>query len=91
MELAETLRQVIAGQADESLLDRYERRRRTTNIEFVQQATVANKKRLAESDPNVRRANLDELRARSEDPVRHKEFLMRASLLESVRKAELIP
>jgi len=38
----------------------------------------------------VRRANLDELRARSEDPVRHKEFLMRSSLIESVRKAEFI-
>ena len=90
MEIADTLRQFVAGSADESLLDRYERRRRTMNIEFVQQATIANKKRLAESDPEVRRANLDELRARSEDPARHKEFLMRTSLIESVRKAELI-
>jgi 3-(3-hydroxy-phenyl)propionate hydroxylase len=84
------LRQFVAGSADESLLDRYERRRRTMNIEFVQQATIANKKRLAESDPKVRRGNLDELRARAEDPARHKEFLMRTSLIESVRKAELI-
>lgn len=91
MELADTLHRFVAGHADESLLDRYERRRRVTNIEFVQQATVANKKRLEESDPKVRRANLDELRARSEDPARHKEFLMRTSLIESVRKAELIP
>ena len=60
------------------------------NIQFVQEATIANKRRLEESDPKVRRANLDELRARSEDPVRHKEFLMRSSLIESVRKAELI-
>jgi len=91
MELADTLHQFITGGADESLLDRYERRRRTTNIEFVQEATIANKKRLAESDPEVRRTNRDELRARSEDPVRHKEFLMRTSLIESVRKAQLIP
>jgi 3-(3-hydroxy-phenyl)propionate hydroxylase len=90
MELADTLRQFVGGPADESLLERYERRRRTMNIEFVQQATVANKKRLEESDPKVRRANMDELRARSEDPVRHKEFLMRTSLIESVRKADLI-
>src|SRR5262245_16410665 len=90
MELADTLRQVAGGSAHKSLLDRYERRRRTMNVEFVQQATVANKKRLEESDPKVRRANLDELRARSEDPKRHKEFLMRTSLIESVRKAELI-
>jgi 3-(3-hydroxy-phenyl)propionate hydroxylase len=90
MELADTLHQFVSGRADESLLDRYERRRRATNIEFVQEATVANKKRLEESDPVVRRANLDELRARAEDPVRHKAFLMRTSLIESVRKAELI-
>jgi len=90
MELADTLHQFVTGRADESLLDRYERRRRTLNIEFVQEATIANKKRLAESDPNVRLANLDELRARSEDPVRHKEFLMRTSLIESVRRAESI-
>jgi len=44
----------------------------------------------AESDPKVRGANLDELRARSEDPIRHKEFLMRSSLIESVRKAASI-
>src|SRR6266581_2918841 len=90
MELAGTLDQVVHGLADESLLDRYERRRRPMNIQFVQEATIANKRRLEENDPKVRRANLDELRARAEDPVRHKEFLMRSSLIESVRKAELI-
>src|SRR5262249_15708102 len=90
MELADTLRQVVAGHADESILDRYERRRRPLNIEFVQQATIANKKRLEENDPKIRRSNLDELRAKSEDPARHKEFLMHTSLIESARKAELI-
>ena len=90
MELADTLNPVVHGRADESLLERYERRRRTMNIQFVQEATIANKRRLEESDPKVRRANLDELRARSEDPVRHKAFLMRSSLIESVRKAESI-
>jgi len=90
IELVDTLHQFVSGRADESLLDRYERRRRTMNIQFVQEATIANKKRLEESDPQVRRANLDELQARSEDPVRHKEFLMRTSLIESVRKAQLI-
>jgi len=60
------------------------------NIQFVQEATIANKRRLEENDPKVRSANLDELRARAEDPVRHKEFLMRSSLIESVRKAALI-
>jgi 3-(3-hydroxy-phenyl)propionate hydroxylase len=90
MELVDTLYQVISGEADEPLLDRYERRRRPINIEFVQQATVQNKKRLEEKDPKVRQANLDDLRATAADPRRHKQFLMRSSLLESVRKAATI-
>ena len=82
------MRLVDSGQADESLLDRYERRRRALNIEFVQQTTITNKRRLEESNPQVRQANLDELRATAEDPKRHKQFLMRSSLIDSVRKAE---
>jgi 3-(3-hydroxy-phenyl)propionate hydroxylase len=68
-------------------LDAYERRRRPLNIEYVQEQTVANKKRLEEKDPALRRQRFDELRATCEDPARHKAFLMRASLLESSRRA----
>jgi len=90
IELAETLRLVASGQAGEDLLDRYERRRRPLNIEYVQQQTVANKKRLEERDPRVRQANFDELRRAAGDPRLHREFLMRTSLIESVRKAARI-
>lgn len=90
MELADTLGQVVMGGADESLLDRYERRRRTLNIEFVQEQTINNKKRLEERDPKLRQARFDELRSISEDPKRHKAFLLRTSLIESVRKAQSI-
>ncbi len=90
MELADTLHRVASGQAGEEFLDCYERRRRPINIEFVQQQTVANKKRLEERDPKVRRANFDELRRTAADPALHKQFLMRTSLIESVRKAREI-
>ncbi len=90
MELAETLHQVASGQAGEDLLDRYERRRRPLNIEYVQEQTVANKKRLEERDPKVRRAHFDELRRTAADPVLHSRFLRRTSLIESVRKAREI-
>lgn len=88
MELVDTLYQVITGQADESLLDRYTRRRRTLNIEFVQEQTIINKKRLEEREPKARQARFDELRATAEDPKKHKEFLLRTSLIASVRKAQ---
>jgi 3-(3-hydroxy-phenyl)propionate hydroxylase len=90
LELADTLHRVAIGQASEELLDRYERRRRAINIEFVQQQTVANKKRLEERDPKVRQAHFDELRRTVADPALHKRFLMRTSLIESVRRAREI-
>jgi 3-(3-hydroxy-phenyl)propionate hydroxylase len=68
-------------------LDGYERRRRPLNIEYVQEQTVANKKRLEEKDPALRARRFDELRETCDDPARHKAFLMRASLLESSRRA----
>jgi 3-(3-hydroxy-phenyl)propionate hydroxylase len=88
MELVDTLHQVVTRRADESLLDRYTRRRRTLNIEFVQEQTILNKKRLEEREPEARRARFDELRATAEDPQKHKEFLLRTSLIASVRKAQ---
>jgi 3-(3-hydroxy-phenyl)propionate hydroxylase len=60
------------------------------NIEYVQQQTVANKKRLEERDPKVRQAHFDELRRTAADPVLHSQFLRRTSLIESVRKAREI-
>src|SRR5918996_823424 len=68
-------------------LDVYEARRRPLNIEYVQEQTIANKKRLEERDPAQRNRRFDELKATADDPARHKAFLMRASLLESTRRA----
>jgi 3-(3-hydroxy-phenyl)propionate hydroxylase len=90
MELVDTIALVLKGEADESLLDRYERRRRALNIEFIQEQTTQNKKRLEEKEPEARRAHFDELRAISQDPKRHKQFLLRTSLIESIRKAKSI-
>jgi 3-(3-hydroxy-phenyl)propionate hydroxylase len=79
------LANLLAGKTPD--LDAYERRRRPLNIEYVQEQTVANKKRLEERDPAQRAKRFQELRETAEDPARHKAFLMRASLLESSRRA----
>jgi len=86
MELVDTLHQVVSKQAGDALFDRYTRRRRTLNIEFVQEQTIVNKKRLEEREPKTRQLHFDELRATAEDPKKHKEFLLRTSLIASVRK-----
>jgi 3-(3-hydroxy-phenyl)propionate hydroxylase len=89
-DLVDTMSAVVRDGADARLLDRYERRRRPLNIEFVQQQTIANKQRLEEKDPAVRRAKLDELAAIADDPVRHRQFLLRSSLIQAMRKAATI-
>jgi 3-(3-hydroxy-phenyl)propionate hydroxylase len=71
-------------------LDAYERRRRPLNIEYVQEQTIANKRRLEERDPATRERHFDELRRTADDPAKHKAFLMRASLLEGVRRLKQI-
>jgi len=63
-------------------LDEYEKTRRPLNIKYVQEQTVANKKRLEEREPAQRAKRFAELRAMADDPKRHKAFLMRAALLE---------
>jgi 3-(3-hydroxy-phenyl)propionate hydroxylase len=87
IELVETLDLVSSGRARVELLDRYERRRRALVIEYVQQQTIMNKRRIEERDPAVRAANFDQLRRTAGDPVLHKAHVMRTSLIESVRKA----
>jgi 3-(3-hydroxy-phenyl)propionate hydroxylase len=89
-DLAGLLDKVLRKEADDASLDAYEARRRPLNIEYVQEQTIANKKRLEEREPAQRAARFDELRAMAADPVRHKAFLMRASLLESARRSALI-
>jgi 3-(3-hydroxy-phenyl)propionate hydroxylase len=76
----------LANLLSEGDLDEYERVRRPLNIEYVQEQTIANKKRLEEREPAAREKRFDELAAIAEDPAKHKAFLMRASLLESVRR-----
>jgi 3-(3-hydroxy-phenyl)propionate hydroxylase len=75
------LAQAMAA-GDEALLGSYEARRRPLNIKYVQEQTIANKKRLEEREPAQRAKRFAELRATADDPKRHKAFLMRAALLE---------
>ena len=67
-------------------LDDYERRRRSLNVEYVQEQTIANKRRLEEREPAKREKRFEELRQMADDPAKHKAFLRRASLLESARR-----
>jgi 3-(3-hydroxy-phenyl)propionate hydroxylase len=86
MELSALLGRVLRGEAPAHILDQYDRFRRPLNIEYVQQQTIANKKRLEEKDLAIRAQNNEALRRTAADPVAHRAYLLRASLIESVRK-----
>jgi 3-(3-hydroxy-phenyl)propionate hydroxylase len=84
MFLAQLIAAAHAGAAADQL-DKYDAIRRPINIDYVQQQTVANKKRLEEKDPAARAASFAGLRAMAADPAAQRKFLMRTSLLASVR------
>src|SRR5712675_1752076 len=85
--LCEKLAKVLLDGAPERLLDLYNLQRRTVAIEFVQEQSIANKKRLEASDPEVRRRNLDELRQMAADQERARAFLLRTAMIASQRRA----
>ena len=88
--LARKLIEVSKGADPDALLDRYDRQRRLTAIEYVQAQSIANKKLLEEKDPEVRRERLDELRRIAADPARHLDYVKRAALISMWEKSEQI-
>jgi 2-polyprenyl-6-methoxyphenol hydroxylase-like FAD-dependent oxidoreductase len=86
LELTTLLGRVLREEAPADILDDYDRFRRPLNVEYVQQQTIANKKRLEEKDPAVRAKSNEALRQTAADPAAHRAYLLRASLIDSVRK-----
>lgn len=88
--LATSMLRMLEGGQDVSALDRYARQRRHVAVEHVQSATIANKKNMEQRDPETRRKYREEMQRASEDPVLAKKFLMRTSLIDSLRDAARI-
>jgi 3-(3-hydroxy-phenyl)propionate hydroxylase len=88
--LADKFARIWRGEDADAQLGLYERQRRHIAVHSTQAQTIRNKKLLAERDPVVRKKNHDELRRQSEDPKLAREFLLRTSLIQSVRDAAAI-
>jgi len=82
---------VFNGEADDSLLDRYVRQRHAVQVEFVQELSTRNKKLLEERDPAVRAASLEQIRRTGADRALARDYLIKSSMIASVRRAETIP
>jgi len=67
------------------VLGRYERQRRKVALDVVQQTTLRNRAILNTQDPAARTAYYDELRRTVANEATHKEYLMRTSMISSLR------
>ena len=85
--LAEKLARVWHGE-DAALMGRYERQRRKVAVETVQAQSLRNRRILNERDPAARQAYYDDLRATVADPARHRAYVLRSSMLASLRELE---
>jgi 3-(3-hydroxy-phenyl)propionate hydroxylase len=84
--LADKFKEIWAG-ADDRLLDRYDRQRRTVAVEAVQQHTHRNAQIISERDPQIRRKSLDAMRRTGADTNAAREYMLRSSMIYSMRRA----
>lgn len=89
-ELAEALAAIHQRRGDQRRLDRYQRRRLPIARDDILAQSDANRARMAETDPEARRAALRTLQAIASDPARCRAFLLRSSMIEGLRRAAAV-
>jgi len=90
LSLARRLVAIHRGEADESVLGRYERERRPIAIDYINASTARNKQLMEQRDPEARRRAQDELCRLAGNPVTAKQFLLKSSMIEALRAAARI-
>ena len=90
MNITKKIGDVWFGRAEPDVFERYHRQRHFLATKFLQSVTIENKKRIEEKDPAIIKENQRQLRENAEDPEKAKAWLMRSSLLASVREEETI-
>ena len=88
MNLAEKLIPVWKGESNAELLDKYDTERRTFAVEFVQEQSIQNKKRLEAKNPESRAAFLENLRETATNPERARQYMLKSSMIEAMRGIE---
>jgi 3-(3-hydroxy-phenyl)propionate hydroxylase len=88
--LAQRLVRIHGGADIDNELDHYDRQRRLICTRFIQEHTMANKQLLEAKDPNLQRKRQDEFMRTAADPVLAKRFLLKTSMIQSLRDAAAI-
>ena len=86
--LAAKLVAVIKGELNEGELDRYQRQRRPVALEYVNRITIANKRHLEMRDAEEQRRWREELQRAMADRDAMREYMLRISMIASLRKYE---
>ena len=85
--LAEKIAQVWRG-ADPALFGRYERQRRKVALETVQAVSLRNRQIMNTREPAARAAYFDEMRRTAADPEKSRAYLLRSSMIQSLRELD---
>jgi 3-(3-hydroxy-phenyl)propionate hydroxylase len=88
--LTRKLAAVWHGRAPEYEIEEYEAERRPLAINNINAMTMRNKQLMEERDPEVRRRNLDELRALAADRERCYAYLLETSMIGPLRRSGLL-
>ena len=88
--LTEKLIDILLHDQSNTLLDAYERQRRTVAVEYINASTALNKKHIEEADPAQRSRNILELKRIAADPDAAKAYLRKASMLDAIARAQSI-
>jgi len=88
--LVDKIRKIYDGAEAESMLGLYERQRRQVCIDTVQQQSIRNRKMMAAKTPQERKLFHDDMRAIVADDKRHHAFVLKSSMIASLRDAEAI-
>jgi 3-(3-hydroxy-phenyl)propionate hydroxylase len=88
--LCERLLRVHNGADLDTELDLYDRQRRIICTRFVQEHTINNKKLMEAKDPDVQRKRQQEFMRTAADAELAKKFLLKTSMIQSVREAAQI-
>jgi 3-(3-hydroxy-phenyl)propionate hydroxylase len=87
LSLTRRLVAIHRGEADERVLERYERERRPIAIDYINASTARNKQLMEQRDPEARRRAQEELCRMAANPASAKQFLMKSSMIEALRAA----
>jgi 3-(3-hydroxy-phenyl)propionate hydroxylase len=86
--LGDKLLKILIGKEDmDPLLDLYNRQRHKICVDFVQAHTIRNKKLMESTDEDVQRSRQKDFLRMANDPVLAREYLLRTSMIDSLRES----